>query len=354
MKLGIAVNDINTELAGYTTTDLAMEATNLGHQVWYINVSDFIYDPDENVYAHACSVPNSEHNKRFRSTATYLNALRGKTANNARITIEDLDVLLLRNDPAEDVIERPWARLAGINFGRLAMRHGVIVLNDPVGLSQAVNKMYLQYFPEQARPRTLISRNREDIKHFIKEHGGSAVLKPLAGSGGRNVFLIDPHEKANINQIIDAVFQEGYVIAQEYLPEAVKGDTRLFLINGKPLQCKGHYAAIRRVRETEDGDMRSNMAAGAVARKAQINDRMLCLAEIVRPRLVQDGMFFVGMDIVGDKLMEINVFSPGGIDNASQLEGVNFAREVIHALEHKVDVLQRYHRNFDNVELATL
>ncbi|MCK4587315.1 MAG: glutathione synthase, partial [Gammaproteobacteria bacterium] len=336
MKLGIAVNDINTELAGYTTAHFAMEATNLGHQIWYINVSDFVYDPDENVHAHACSVPNTEHNKRFRSTATYLNALRGKTANKTRITIEDLDVLLLRNDPAEDVVKRPWARLAGINFGRLAMRHGVIVLNDPNGLALAVNKMYLQYFPEHVRPRTLISRNREDIKHFIKEQGGSAVLKPLAGSGGRNVFLIDPHEKANINQIIDAVFQEGYVIAQEYLPEAVKGDTRLFLMNGKPLQSKGHYAAIHRVRETEDGDMRSNMMAGAVARKAQINDSMLQLAETVRPKLIQDGMFFVGMDIVGDKLMEINVFSPGGIHKANKLEDVNFTKEVIHSLEHKV------------------
>lgn len=354
MKLGIAVNDISTELEDYTTTYLAMEATNLGHQVWYINVSDFIYDPDENVHAHACSVPNAEHNKRFRSTETYLNTLRGKTANKTRITIEDLDVLLLRNDPAEDVVNRPWARLAGINFGRLAMRHGVIVLNDPNGLALAVNKMYLQYFPEHVRPRTLISRNREEIKHFIKEQGGFAVLKPLAGSGGRNVFLIDPHEKANINQIIDAVFQEGYVIAQEYLPEAVKGDTRLFLMNGKPLQSKGHYAAIRRVRETEDGDMRSNMTAGAVARKAQINDNMLRLAETVSPKLIQDGMFFVGMDIVGDKLMEINVFSPGGIHSANQLEDVNFTSEVIHALEHKVDAMHRYHRNFDNVELATL
>jgi glutathione synthase len=317
MKLAIAVNDINTELAGYTTTHLAMEATNMGHEVWYINVSDFIYDPDENVHAHACSVPNTEHNKRFRSTTTYLNTLRGKTADKTRITIEDLDVLLLRNDPAEDVVKRPWARLTGINFGRLAMRHGVIVLNDPNGLALAVNKMYLQYFPEHVRPRTLISRNREDIKHFIKEQGGFAVLKPLAGSGGRNVFLIDPHE-------------------------------------GKPLQSKGHYAAIHRVRETEDGDMRSNMMAGAVARKAQINDSMLQLAETVRPKLIQDGMFFVGMDIVGDKLMEINVFSPGGIDNASKLEGVNFTREVIHSLEHKVEAMHRYHRNFDNVELATL
>lgn len=354
MKLGIAVNDINTELADYTTTHFAMEAINLGHQVWYINVSDFIYDPDENVHAHAYSVPNVESKKHFRSSIVYLNALRGKTAMKERITIEDLDVLLLRNDPAEDVVKRPWARLAGINFGRLAMRHGVIVLNDPNGLAQAVNKMYLQYFPEHVRPRTLISRNREDIKHFIKEQGGSAVLKPLAGSGGRNVFLIDPHEKANINQIIDAVLQEGYAIAQEYLPEAVKGDTRLFLMNGKPLQSKGHYAAIRRVRETENGDMRSNMTAGAVARKAQITDSMLCLAETVRPKLIQDGMFFVGMDIVGNKLMEINVFSPGGIDSANQLEDVNFSKEVIHSLEHKVDAMHRYHCNFDNVELATL
>lgn len=354
MKLAMVINDLKTEWPDYTTTHLAMEATNLGHEVWYINVGDFIYDPDENVHAHAYSLPTQKDKKRFRSSTAYLNALRGKSAKRERITVEDLDVLLLRNDPAEDVIERPWARLSGVNFGRLAMRHGVIVLNDPNGLAQAVNKMYLQYFPEQVRPRTLISRNREDIKHFIKENGGSAVLKPLAGSGGRNVFLIDPNEKANINQIIDAVFKEGYVITQEYLQEAVRGDVRLFLMNGQPLQCKGHYAAFRRVRETGDDDMRSNMTAGAVARKVQVTDSMLELVEAVRPKLIQDGMFFVGMDIVGDKLMEINVFSPGGLYGAGHLEGVNFAREVIQALEHKVEALQQYHRNFDNVELASL
>lgn len=354
MKLGIVVNDINTELADYTTTHLAMSATNHGYKVWYINVADFLYGPDENVYAHSTSLSLQQQNKRYRSSTAFINTLRGKTANKQCYAIEELDVLLLRNDPAVDVVKRPWARLMGINFGRLVMRHGVIVLNDPNGLAQAVNKMYLQYFPEQVRASTLISRNREDIKHFIKEHGGKAILKPLAGSGGRNVFLIDKHEKANVNQIIDAVFQEGYVIAQEFLSDALKGDTRLFIMNGKPLIYKGHYAAFRRVREGRDDDIRSNMTAGAVASKAKVTDSMLEIAEIVRPKLIEDGMFLVGLDIVGNKLMEINVFSPGGLCGASHLEGVNFSDGVIQSIKNKVNTRQDYHERFDNVQLATL
>lgn len=128
MKLGMVVNDISTEVEDYTTTHLAMAATNLGHEVWYMNLGDFSYDPDENVHAKAYSVPM----RAYRSSTAYLNTLRSKEAITERITLDDLDVLLLRNDPAQDVIERPWARLAGINFGRLAMRHGVIVLRKSV------------------------------------------------------------------------------------------------------------------------------------------------------------------------------------------------------------------------------
>ncbi len=350
MKLGIAINDLKTEWADYTTTHLAMAAASLGHPVWYIGMGDFAYDADERVHAHATMAPP----KKYRSAEVYLNGLRGKSAIRQRIDLGELDVLLLRNDPADDVIERPWARLAGINFGRLAIHHDVIVLNDPNGLSQAVNKMYLQSFPEQVRPRTLISRNRDDIKAFIRELGGTAVLKPLAGSGGRNVFLVEPHERANLNQIIEAVQAEGYVIVQQYLPEAAEGDIRLFLMNGRPLMSDGRYAAFRRVRLSGDPDLRNNLTAGGVARRVRITEGMLELAETVRPKLVQDGMFLVGLDIVGDKLMEINVFSPGGLSGVDRMEARNFSREVIHALEHKVDLRRRYRRNFDNVELATL
>jgi len=346
----MVVNDINTELAAYTTTDLAMNATNMGHEVWYISVADFAYDPDEMVHANARRVID----KKYRSNQVYLQSLRDHTSYRERITIEDLDVLLLRNDPAEDVIARPWARLAGINFGRLASKHGVIVLNDPDGLTQAINKMYLQYFPSKIRPRTLISRNKTDIKHFIKEQGGYGVLKPISGSGGRNVFLVQPADAPNINQMIEAVSTEGYVIAQEYLPDAIHGDTRLFLMNGKPLCCKGKYAAFHRLRKQGDADMRSNMTAGAVAIQAHITDNMLEMADIVHDKLIQDGMFLVGLDIVGDKLMEINVFSPGGLDSASQIEKCNYFREIILSLENKVSRKESYTGNINNIELATI
>ena len=350
MKLGIVVNSINTEMDDYTTTHLAMAATNLGHEVWYMGVADFACGPDENAHARAYSVPL----RRYRSTSAYLNRLRGPDARIRGIALEELDVLLLRNDPAEDVIKRPWARLAGVNFSRLAMRHGVIVLNDPDGLAQAMNKMYLQYFPEQVRPRTLITRDGQEIKLFIKNLGGYAVLKPLSGSGGHNVFLVRPDEQANINQMIEAISAEDYVVAQEYLPEAAKGDTRLFLMNGEPLQYQGKYALFRRARRPGDGDMRNNMTAGAVSHPASVDEAILQLAEAVRPKLIRDGMFLAGLDIVGNKLMEINVFSPGGLYSAERFSGVHFSRLIIHALEKKVAQMRRYYHRLSNREIAVL
>jgi glutathione synthase len=349
MQLGIIVNDIQTEQADYTTSHLAMAATNLGHEIWYMGVADLAYEPDEKAHSYARRVVD----KKYRSIDTYLATLKGNKAHSDRICIDEMDVLLLRNDPADDVNTRPWARLAGINFARLAMRHGVIVLNDPDGLTHAVNKMYLQAFPKEVRPRTLITRNRAEIKHFIAEQNGWGVLKPLAGSGGRNVFQVNPQSGANLNQMIDAVATEGYVIVQEYMPEAEKGDTRMFLMNARPLKCKGHYAAFHRVRYKGDSDFRSNMSAGASAARAVVSDEMLQLAELARPKLIEDGMFLVGLDIIGHKLMEINVFSPGGLDSLEKLEGVPFVHEVIRAIERKVEYRKRNLESINNIEIAT-
>lgn len=211
--------------------------------------------------------------------------------------------------------------------------------------------MYFQLFPEEVRPRTLITRDRREIKDFANEFG-DIVIKPLQGSGGANVFMIRKEDIPNINQMIDAVVRDGYVIAQEYLKAAEAGDTRLFLMNGQPLRFKGKYAAFRRVRE--GGDMRSNIHAGGKKAKAEITEAELRIAEIVRPKLVKDGMFFVGLDIVGDKLMEINVFSPGGLGSAELFEKVNFCTPVLDALERKVQYMSFYRRNFDNEEMSVL
>ena len=137
------------------------------------------------------------------------------------------------------------------------MHRGTIVLNDPYHLANAINKTYFQHFPEQVRPNTLISHDADEVKNFVEELGDKAVLKPLQGSGGQSVFLVREEDKANLNQMIEAILRDGYVIAQEYLPAAADGDIRLFVMNGHPLEHDGKYAAFRRVSKSED--VRSNI-----------------------------------------------------------------------------------------------
>jgi glutathione synthase len=346
MRIGFVVNDVKTELAAYTTTRLAMAAVNLGHEIWTLGVGDFVYSPDGSIKAHARSVKSNSYD----SLETFLGELQGEEARQERITVDDLDVLLLRNDPSEN-IDQPWAQTSGILFGQLAVSRGVIVLNDPKNLANALNKTYFQHFPEQVRPKTCISRHIKEIKQFILEHK-DAVIKPLQGSGGHSVFLVREGDQANLNQMIEAVIRDGYCIAQEYLPAARDGDVRMFVMNGRPLVADGKYAAFRRV--NRNGDMRSNMHSGGQSEPAEVTSQMLEMVELVRPKLVQDGMFLVGLDVVEDKLMEINVFTPGGLGSAQTFAGVNFADTVIHDLQRKRLCKQYYGQSLTNVEIATM
>lgn len=166
------------------------------------------------------------------------------------------------------------------------------------------------------------------------------------------MFVVKPNAEGNLNQIIEAVTRDGYAIAQEFLPDAKKGDTRFFLMNGQPLVVAGKYCAFRRI--AAKGDVRSNLHAGGKLAKAVITDEMLELAEVVRPRLVQDGMFLVGLDIVGSKLMEINVFSPGGLGSAQKFEKADFASAVITALERKASARKHAAGTLTNRQLAVL
>ncbi len=234
----------------------------------------------------------------------------------------------------------------------MAVKQGVIVLNDPNSLANAMNKMYFQYFPEKVRPQSIITRNVDDVKLFFEERKNKMVLKPLQGSGGRNVFLVTKKEANNINQMFEAISRDGYVIAQEYLPGAKDGDIRLFLMNGKPIVVDEQIAAIRR--QQKEDDIRSNIHRGGKASKAQITDEIIGLVDLVMPKLVEDGMFFVGLDIVHDKLMEINVFSPGGLNNASKLYEVDFMTPVIEAIERKVHYKKTYQEAIENAKIATI
>ncbi len=343
MELGIVVNVMDSNEAGATTYRLAADAVNQGHTTWVMSTGAFSYNPENTIGAFARSVPPGKY-----TSENFLEVFKSDKAIEKWITLDDLDVLLLRSNPSA---QRGWAQSAGINFGRLAMRHGVVVLNDPNGLAKAMNKLYLQTFPESARPRTLVTRSQARIENFLRDEG-TIILKPLQGSGGTGVFIVRQGDLHNLEEIVNSVVRDGYVVAQEYLPAAAEGDTRLFLMNGMPLRHRGKYAAFRRIRTGDD--IRSNIHAGGKLRRAVVDDTMLRMAEIVRPRLVEDGMFLVGLDIVGDKLMEINVFSPGGLGSAQKFEKVNFTHAVLESLERKVQYMKFYRRNFSNVEMATL
>lgn len=343
MRLGIVVNVMDSGEAGATTYRLAADALSQGHEVWVMSTGSLAYNPDGTIGAFARTVPSGRY-----TSSRFLEVARSGKAIDRWIDLAELDVLLLRNNPS---VQRAWAQSAGIHFGRLAMRQGVIVLNDPDGLGRAMNKLYLQSFPESVRPRTLITRSLDRVARFLEEEG-SMILKPLQGSGGVGVFIVHKDQEHNLEEIFDAVSRDGFVIAQEYLPAAAEGDTRLFLMNGVPLRYRGRYAAFRRIRTGDD--LRSNIHAGGRLRRAELNDTMFHLAEMVRPRLVEDGMFLVGLDIVGDKLMEINVFTPGGFGSAQKFERVSFTHAVLEALERKVQYMKFYRRNFSNQEMATL
>ncbi|MEO6790706.1 MAG: glutathione synthetase [Ornithinibacter sp.] len=347
MKIGFVVNDVMTEKAEYTTTRLAMNATQMGHQACLIGIGDFVYEPDGSLSAKV----RAGAAKNYRSLERFISDVQ-KPEIEQHVPLSDFDVVMLRSDPAEDALTAPWANNACVAFGQLIADSGVLVVNDPTSLASALSKAYFQHFPEAVRPHTLISRDVDRISEFIDELGGRAVLKPLQGSGGTGVFLVNKKESPNLNQIIEAISRDGYVVTQEFLPDAKDGDVRMFVMNGRPLEVDGNYAAFRR--RSQGSDLRSNMSAGGKAERVAVTPEMLEMVDSVRPKLVADGMFLVGLDIVGDKLMEVNVFSPGGLGSCQHLYETNFSPAIIEDLERKAAMRAHYGVSLQNVRLAAL
>ncbi|WP_025661959.1 glutathione synthase [Rhizobium sp. IBUN] len=347
MRIAFFVNSIESEAPYYTTTSLAMVASARGHDVCYVTPGDFVLRSDDSLAVRA----RAPSGGKPKNEDTFIADLNEK-ARVETIDVKEVDVLFLRNDPSLDAEERPWAAHVGAMFGRLAVERGVLTVNDPDTLMKAQNKLYFQDFPEAIRPTTLISKSLDEIRAFIDSQKRGVILKPLQGSGGRHVFRIKSSKESNLNQIFEAVSGEGYLIAQGYLPDAVDGDVRLFLMNGQPLEKDGAYAAFRRV--PAKGEVRSNISAAGTAAAVKITPEILDVAETVRPKLVADGMFLVGLDIIGDKILEINVFTPGGLRNLEQLYSVNFSATVIEALERKVSIRRHYGSQLSNAVLATL
>ncbi|MGK7396636.1 MAG: glutathione synthetase [Candidatus Cyclobacteriaceae bacterium M3_2C_046] len=347
MNIVFVVNNIQTEISNYTTTFLARQLHNQNHKAFYVGVEDLFYHQSGHMGGFATQAPEGTYD----TNQDYLSALQSSKAGTLELLAPDIDVIWLRNDPSIEGKSRSWAASAGIVFSQIALNDGVIVLNDPNSLSQAANKMYFQHFPEQVRPKTLISRNPDQLRQFFDENGGKMILKPLQGSGGKGVFIVKKENLSNLNQVIESISRDGYVIAQEFLPLAKDGDIRLFVMNGEILQHQGKYAAFKR--QSAGQDIRNNIHSGGTVSLIEIDDQMRKIVDQVRPKLVKDGMFLVGLDVVGDKLLEINVFTPGGLSILSDRAQVDFSVPVIDALIRKVAYHGRNQQAFDNAAVAS-
>lgn len=326
MRLAFLVNAVADERDVYTTTQLAFTAVRRGHDVCYVDVDALTIAPDGEITAAARRATGT-----FGDAAAYLDAVV-RSAPEA-LALDRLDVLMLRNEPSFDAIDRPWAQPIGFQFGELARQRGVVVLSDPRSLALAgPDKLYTLRFPARFRPRTLITRDLEAVRAFAADLDGDVVLKPLHGGAGESVFAIRRND-ANFVQIFEAVARRGYVIAQEYLPAIARGSVRLFMLDGAPLTVDGAVAATRHV--PQGTDIRSNYRVAATIAPPELDDDALAVAAAVGPALAADGMFLVGLDVVGDKILEANLYSPGGLRGAQLLAGVDFNGAVIDAMAAK-------------------
>lgn len=328
MKIAFLINQTHKEEAYFTTTWMALHALRRGHIIMYIGLADFVYVDDTHIDAHVRQITPDVS---ISDNEDLLEKLKKRPKQ--RVSMMDVDVLWLRFDPVMDMLNRPWAPAMGLQFAQLLKKLGRLVINDPDELIQASNKLYLENFSRDIRPKTVVTRNYSDILDFLNLENDKIILKPLKGSGGKNVFMISPNELHNLKQTVEVIARDGYVIGQEYLPEATKGDMRFFLLNGEPIIIDGKYAALQRVQQK--GEIRSNIHQGAKAEIAHVTEEVLTLVNKVSEKLRTDGMYLVGLDIVGDKIMEINVFSPGALSAASQLNGVDYIEFLIKELEQK-------------------
>jgi glutathione synthase len=333
MKICFVVRSVYSQVLTYTTTHLAYEAQQRGHKVAYTTVNSFSTTDDERVRATVICPPSAS----FPTRLAFLEALKSDRAERSEVLLSDFDVVFLRYNPNESEAERDKGKNPANEFGRLLKQQGVLVVNDPSGLSKAASKMYLSSFPAEIRAKTLITRSTVKIKEFLRELRKPAIIKPLSGFGGQDVFFIkNPKEEININQIISTVSKNGYVMAQEYLPQVKKGDKRLLLLNGSPIVVGNQTAIYSRM--SPKGDIRSNIHVGGTRKRVEFTKVEQKIAEMIRSKLIADGLYFVGADIVGDKLLEVNVFCPGGINNINELYEINVGQVVVEDLEKRARI----------------
>lgn len=237
--------------------------------------------------------------------------------------LSSLDAIFLRKDPPVDADFLHATQLLELNGGE----RGPFLVNSPSGLREANEKLFALHF-SRFMPRTLVSADMDAMRAFVEEEG-EAILKPVDGFAGRGIVMLREGDR-NVTPLLEMATLHGttHAMLQAYLPASREGDKRILLLDGEPL------GSVLRVPRADD--VRANMAAGGSAAKTSLTKRELELIAALKPILIAKGLHFVGIDVIGDHLTEVNVTSPTGAAEVDALDGVDTGAAVMRWLEERV------------------
>ena len=309
LKVALQMDPIGSvNIDADSTFRIALEAQARGHSL-------FFYTPDKLAYREGRVVARGFPVELRREKGNHVSY-----GAEVEVDLAEFDVVWLRQDPPFDMGYITTTHL-------LDMIHPkTLVVNDPFWVRNFPEKLLVLRFPDLTPP-TLIARDLETIRAFKARHG-DIILKPLYGNGGAGVFRLGPDDRnlSSLHELFSGINREP-LIAQKFLPAVSKGDKRVILVDGAPV------GAINRV--PQPGETRSNMHVGGRAEKVELTDRDREICARIGPTLRDNGQVFVGIDVIGDWLTEINVTSPTGIQELERFDGTNTAARIWDVIEAK-------------------
>lgn len=313
IKLGIVMDPIESiNIKKDSSFAMMMEAQRRGWEIHYMEMNDLSLEQGKAVARTRVVSLKEDPNGWF------------EFSHEQEIVLSDLDAILMRKDPPFDT-EYIYATY----ILERAENEGALIVNKPQSLRDCNEKLFTAWFPELT-PTTLVTRRADKIKAFHQEHG-DVILKPLDGMGGSSIFRVMKNDP-NVSVIIETLtaMGENYCMAQTFVPDISNGDKRILVVDGEPMPyCLARIPA--------KGETRGNLAAGGRGEARPLSETDRKIAEAVAPTLKEKGLIFVGLDVIGDKLTEINVTSPTCIREIEAAFGISITGKLMDAIARRLD-----------------
>ena len=307
MKIAFQMDPIETvNINADSTFRIAEEAQARGHEL-------FFYTPDHLAFQEGKVTARGQN-----FTVQRVQGQHADLSEMQEVDLADFDVIWLRQDPPFDMHYITTTHLLDL------IHPDTLVVNDPFWVRNYPEKLLVLRFPDLTPPTT-VARDLETIKAFKEKHS-DVILKPLYGNGGAGVFRLDQNDRnlASLHEVFTGFSREPLIV-QKFLPDVSNGDKRVILVDGEPI------GAINRV--PAKGETRSNMHVGGRPEKVGLTERDREICAAIGPLLREKGQIFVGIDVIGDYLTEINVTSPTGIQELERFDGINAAKKIWEAIE---------------------